>query len=71
MSVVNEVTAAPKAAYSFAKAKPLAFALLALLLVLLTIRYANKVARFLAGLPVVGSLFARAMTPAAPRTAAS
>lgn len=59
MSVTTEVTAAPKAAITFAKNRPLAFALLALLLVLLTLRYAPKVSRFLATLPLVGKFFGK------------
>lgn len=71
MSVVNDAAAAPKAAVSFAKSRPLAFAVLALVVILLTLRYVGTVAQFLVRIPVIGSLFAKvARIPAPAKKAA-
>jgi hypothetical protein len=57
--VVKEVTETPKQIVSWAKAKPFIFGVLVLVLVLLTLRFRSKIARFFVGLPGVGKVFAK------------
>lgn len=56
---VTPVVNAPKQVIGWAKAKPVAFVLMALALVVLSIRYAGRIRTFLTGLPVVGPVFGR------------
>jgi hypothetical protein len=60
MSALSEVKEAPKAVINFARYKPAAFALCALLLIIAVVRFRAQVTKFFTGLPVVGKFFAKA-----------
>ena len=56
---MENVASAPKAALKFASARPIAFGIMALVVILVTLRFSTKIRGALVGLPVVGKVFAK------------
>lgn len=63
--VVSDVVKAPKQILGWAKARPVVFALMAVVLVIAAIRWRSKIASLLTGLPVIGPFLSKAMGIAA------